>query len=47
MIPLGVTFDDTVVTKLVIGLIAWFAQMGFHEGWGIATDQLAALAARI
>lgn len=32
MIPLGVTFDDTVVTKLVIGLIAWFAQMGFHEG---------------
>lgn len=22
-------------------------QMGFHTGWGIATDQLAALAARI
>lgn len=32
MMPLGITFDDSAAVKLVIGLIAWFAQMGFHEG---------------
>ncbi|MCC6572963.1 MAG: site-2 protease family protein [Planctomycetes bacterium] len=31
-LPLGVALSDGVGIKLVVGMIAWFAQMGFHEG---------------
>lgn len=51
-----VTFEDLGAGKTRYTAIArhWTAedktaheQMGFHEGWGIATDQLAALAATL
>lgn len=50
------TFDDAGggKTKYTARALHWTAadreqheKMGFHEGWGIATDQLAALAAKL
>lgn len=51
-----ITFEDLGggQTKYIARVLHWSAadrqqheQMGFHEGWGRATDQLAALAARL